>query len=518
MPPEDTVWLADRIFTGRRYVDALLVEDGRVAAAGSRDAVRRQGGTGADVRDVGSRLVVPGLADLHMHLAGTTLLRDGVDLRGVRSLDEMRERILRWLPDHPRGPVFGRGWDQENLRERRYPTRDDLDRFVSDRPVVLPRVCGHAAVVNSAALDAVGIDESTRDPSGGVFVRDSAGRLTGVLLDNALTPMDPMFSRAFTGDPTAAGRALAYAASVGLTTLAPVSAEPEEIRIASELAERGPLPVRLRFYLDLGRLSAFEELRRLPSSSSWRIAGVKAITDGSFGARTAWLSEPYSDAPDARGFPLWDEEEIARGLEEARRLGLPPALHAIGDRAMAWALDLLERHAAPGTARIEHASMTPPEILATLARVRPDLVVQPHFVETDWWVPQRLGPVRARWTYAFRTLIERGFRLAGSSDSPVEPLDPWTGVRAAVHRAPESEFGRATAGERLAPETAVQVYSANAGEVLREPDIGTLEPGSRGDLLVLSAPGLEAALATANPPVLETWMDGRCVYRRDEAG
>ncbi len=509
MPPRpvDRAWLNGLVFTGTAFAEALLVEGGRVVVAGTRDAVLRAKGTGTEVENLHGRLVVPGLIDLHMHLVDTTLLREGADLHGVRSLAELAARVGASLGGPGAEPVFGYGWDQENLAERRYPTRDDLDRISSDRPLVLFRVCSHVAVVNSAALDRLGLDDRSPNPPGGELGRDGAGRLNGLLFEEALGGVWPLLARRAAAVEPAVVRTLDYAASVGLTTVASVLAKPEEVRaVAAWPADR--FATRVRFYLDLKQADAAPGLPPAPADGRWRLTGTKAILDGALGARTAWLDDPYSDAPGSTGYPLWTEERLTAALAVARTHGLPPALHAIGDRAIRWALDLLARSGAAGTPRIEHASVTPPAVVAELQRLRPAVVVQPHFVATDWWVAERLGPERARGTYAFRTLLDAGLVVGGSSDSPVEPLDPWTGLRAAVHRAAASAFGRRTADQRLAPIEALQLYTRNAGVILGEPELGRLAAGGPADLLVLSVPSLDAAVGSARPPVAETWVGG----------
>lgn len=409
---------------------------------------------------------------------------------------------------HPHGPILGWGWDQENLEEKRYPTRDDVDRIPTERPIILRRVCGHAAVLNSAALDTLKVGENPEDPPGGIYGRDPQGRLTGLLFDNALVPLFHFSLQALRAGPEQVRRTLDYAASMGLTTLVPVESPSDEIEIAADLASKAPLPTRLRFYIDMRDLDAAPSFLRKGGDEDWRLVGMKAETDGSFGAHTALLVENYSDQP-TTGIPLWSDEELAAGLERSRELGLQPALHAIGDRAMDRALRLLEALPSAGRPRIEHASLTPPSLFHRLDRVRPFLVVQPHFVVTDWWVPQRLGAERARWTYAFKTLADRGHPLAGSSDSPVEPLDPWTGLEAAMNRAPGTVFGDLTAGERLSAERAMTLYTKGCGESVLEPRLGILAPGSPADYLVLETASLDAAIQVGRKALMETWHDGR---------
>jgi predicted amidohydrolase YtcJ len=512
-PSVDRAWVHGRVFTGTGFAEGFLVEDGEIRAIGPDDVVRRAQGTGSEVSDLRGRLVLPGLIDLHMHLTDTVLQREGVDLRGTRSRDEFTERIRARLAPGSSTPLIGTGWDSSGWADPRAPTREELDRISTDQPLILFQVSMHAAALNSRALDEFGIEESSTALPGGALGRDASGRLNGLLYDSALAALH---SPSATGkwarsNLDAYRRLLESAAAMGLTTLCPVLATREEVEVAEALSGTG-LPGRLRFYFDLKNIGQYHSLPIPRPGASWRVTGVKAITDGAFGTRTAWLNAPYSDDPGTTGYPIWEDAELEGALGEACGLGLRPALHAIGDRALGRALAILSRVETAGTPRIEHASMTPPESWAALEKVRPFLVVQPHFVETDWWIVERLGPQRARWTYAARTLTDHGFQLGGSSDSPVEPLDPWTGLRAAVFRAPRSAFGRYTASERLAPIEAFQLYTCNAGPILGEPGLGRLALGSPADFVVTSVTSLDAALATERPPVVETWIGGRRAF------
>jgi predicted amidohydrolase YtcJ len=508
--PVDRAWVNGRVFTGSGFAEGFLVEGGEIRAVGPDDTVRRAKSRGADVVDLRGRLVVPGLIDLHMHLTDTLLEREGVDLRGARSREEMADRVQHRLTPGSSAPLVGVGWDSTVWPDSRDPTRDDLDRVSTEQPLILLHISMHAAVLNSRALAESGVEETVSDPPGGRYGRDAGGRLNGLLYDSALARLSASSSNQewVRANGPAYRRLLAEAASLGLTTLCPVLASPEEIGVVHALSTGG-LPVRVRFYLDLRNLDRFRSLPTPGPRSDWRLTGVKAITDGAFGTRTAWLSAPYTDRPDTSGFPIWEDTALREALQVAKKLGLPPALHAIGDRALQRVLALLEEVPSAGPPRIEHASLTPPALWPALEKSRPHLVVEPHFVETDRWAIERLGPERARWTYAFRTLTDQGFPLGGASDSPVEPLDPWTGLRAATFRAPRSEFGRFTASERLAPIEAFQLYTCHAGPILGEAGLGRLAVGSPADFVVTSAPSLDAALATERPPVVETWVGGR---------
>ncbi|MCI4330829.1 MAG: amidohydrolase [Thermoplasmata archaeon] len=512
-----TLFHGGRVFTGHRFVEAVVLDGSRVVAAGTDAEVRRAAPNAADRVDLHGHFVIPGLIDAHLHLSGIALERVGVRLAGVRSEREIVERCTAWAVDHPAGPVIGRGWDQERMEGGTYPTREALDRAFPEREVVLYRVCGHAALVNAPVLSALRVAPSTDDPAGGRIVHDPQGGTTGVLLDEAMTGLGPIRQRALSARPEEADRILLEASSFGLTTVASMSVGAVELRSFAERATSAPPPVRVRFYVDVSARREVSSGPREWAGGLVRLSGVKAISDGSFGAHTAWLSEPYTDRPDEVGFPVGSSDELADEIAIAGELGLQVAIHAIGDRAVYRALRLLQLGYGGPTPRIEHASLLPPNLYPLLDRVRPHLVVQPRFVVSDSWLPERLGAVRARFAYAFRSLSERGYRLAGSSDAPVEPLDPWTGIAAAVHRGDRS-IGRwvPAASEQLTAEAAIQLYTVGGGAALEEPGLGSLEVGAPGDLLLLRTDSLERAVEAGRGAVAETWRGGVRVQQNAE--
>lgn len=503
-----TLWSHGRIFTGRRYVEAVAAEDGRVLAAGSLPAVRSAAPTGAERVDLGGRLAVPGLTDAHLHLTEISRQLAGVDLRGAGSLGEVGHRVRRWAERHRDGPVYGAGWDQDRFRERRYPTSRDLERWVGDRPSVLFRVCHHAALASDRVLADIGIGPETPDPEGGRIGRDRDGTPNGLLFDNALEPLREWNDRMFARHPLGLPELLQMAASFGLTTLSPVSAAPEEVEALAAAGRRRRLPVRVASFLRATDRSKFRTLRGRAKTGSTRLVGLKVVSDGAFGPRTAWLGRPYHDAPAESGFPLVSSTELARVATDAEELGAALAVHAIGDRAIATALDVFETVRPTLRPRLEHVSLTPPTLLDRLDIVRPFLVVQPRFVPSDAWVEERLGARRARWTYAFATLHARGHAPAASSDAPVESLDPWTGIAAAL--AP-----RATgAPEVVDAETALRMYGENAGPVVGIPGVGSLEPGAFADLVECEGTRLDAVARAGASRVLRVWREGERVDGR----
>jgi predicted amidohydrolase YtcJ len=508
-----TLLTGGRIFTGRGYCEALLLEDGKVVVAGAESEARRAAPTGTDHRDLAGDLVIPGLIDAHFHVADVTRTRSSVILTTATSVETVVAAVRRWGSEHPVGPIWGRGWDAEKFADRRWPTARDIDGAVSDRPVVLVHVSGHALVVNSATLAAAGVDRSTPDPPGGRLGRDPGGNPDGRIFEGAVRWLGGRLGAEDVPGPDALRRTLEWTASLGLTTVGAMSASPEEAIALRELSRAGRLPGRVRVYLHGGR---WEEYFRAPAGPSgpvgrFSVVGVKEFTDGAFGTRTAWLSEPYADDPQNSGMAVAEDDRLRSLLEALPARGLAPALHAIGDRAVAYALRLLESFPKSTGAppRIEHASLTPPSLFPALATVRPALVVQPGFLWSDHWLDGRLGRERARWAYVFRSLQDQGHLLAGSSDAPYDPVDPWRGIRASVERTDsEGRSANPTPAESLGPEEAIRLYTGNGGAVLGEPALGVLERDAPADLVFVRARSLAQAIGLGSGAVRETWVAG----------
>ena len=519
--PGATAFVGGRVFTGDRLCAALLVEGGIVSVAGSEAEVRRAAPTGTEVRLLGGALVLPGLIDAHLHLAEITRRRDGLDLSGAASLEALATMIRTWADAHPGPAVVGRGFDPERWPGAAWPTREDLDRMAGGRAVVLVHASGHAWVVGSPVLAAAGVDRSTPDPPSGRFGRSPDGAPDGRVLEAAIPFLEARLPDWESVEPAAMLRTLRSTAALGLTTLGAMSVRPDEAVVLRQLVDSGVWPGRVRIYL---RGDRWREYFRDPGGPSgppgrFEVVGVKAFTDGAFGPRTALLSEPYTDAPDTTGIEVGTSAELTALVREASRAGLAPALHAIGDRAVLRALDVVRGLVRPRgrPPRIEHAALTPPSLWPRLDEVRPALVVQPGFVWSDRWLTARLGADRARWAYAFRSLLDRGHVLAGSSDAPYDPIDPWRGLQAAVRRTdPTGASANPDPSEAVDAATAVRLYTVHGGLALGEPRLGRLEPGSAADLVVVRAPTLEAAIAAGASIVLESWVAGEPI-RSDPA-
>jgi predicted amidohydrolase YtcJ len=510
---ESAIFTGGPIFTGRHYCEALLVENGRVLLAGTAKETRRAAGRGTEIRDLHGMLLLPGLIDAHFHVADVTRSRVSLSLTALTTTAELVEALGQWATDHPSGLIVGQGYNPEANSDHEWVRREELDRAIPHRPTILRHVSGHALVANTAALAAAGFDSSTPDPPGGKLGRNSDRTLDGRVYEGAVRILESRLAIRELPDPEALRHTMEWAAAMGLTTLGAMSASPEEAVALRELARTGKLPGRVRVYLWGGR---WEEYFQTPAGNQgpagrFAVIGVKEYTDGAFGTRTAWLNEPYADNAGGSGMPTTDDARLRELLAALAERGLAPALHALGDRAIAYSLKLLEtfpKGKGPPP-RIEHAGLTPPELIGALARVKPVLVVQPGFVWSDHWLSARLGPARARWAYAFHSLTVQGLHLVGSSDAPYDPVDPWRGIRAAVHRTdPSGHSANPTPEEALSPEDAVALYTAHAGAAFGEPSLGVLDAGSPADFVIMKRPSLEEAVEAGSSAVVETWVAG----------
>jgi predicted amidohydrolase YtcJ len=521
----------DRIFVNacvitmdhdRPRAQAFAVRNGRIAAIGPTEVVTAGKKDSTQVCDLRGMCVVPGMIDSHLHLVAYGLSLRSVDLRGVKSIDNIKGAVRERVKSMKMGElVRGGGWDQDKLDERRYPTKTDLDEVSPDNPVILSRVCGHVICLNSRALERIKIDANTADPPGGEIVREqNTQEPNGLLKETAADLAWKAFpEQSEEQNMTAAELACKEFVRVGLTTVHFMSATLPEARALVRLRDGGRLPIRVRLYVAEEDL---EEIRaELKEDEMLRVCGVKVFMDGSLGGRTALLSEPYSDDPSTRGMETIDEHKAERTFERVHLQGLQLAVHSIGDEATKRALDLLQKtlDAHPigdHRHRIEHASVLTAGLMDRIKALGLIVSVQPHFVTSDSWAVRRVGEERAKGVYAFRSLIERGIPTAAGSDCPVEPPSPLLGMRAAVTRGEDEgiELSAITPDERLSPEVALELYTQGAAFASREEGlVGILREGSYADFVVLSGDPI-----TCNPLELDkievkmTIVGGRAVF------
>lgn len=520
-------------------VKALAIRDGRILVAGSEGKAQAAVGGRVEGINLRGRAVLPGLTDAHVHITWHGLARQQVRLNGIGSLEQALERIAdrsallplqQWLR--------GGGWD--HTAWGRWPTRDDLDRVCPDRPVMLIRKDGHSVWVNSRALELAGIDDNTPDPDGGHIQRDEHGRATGILLECAQELV-----RQVLPDPapeerrTALQDALTEALSYGLTSLhIPPSPLPsdgrETLTDLQVLRERDALRVRCLAHIALPDFEAALALGlRSGLGNRWlRIGGLKLFADGSLGSETAEMLDPY-EGRDHTGLATMPVEELNSTIARANEAGISVAVHAIGDAANRKVLDAIERARSglrqaresgaetprlPLPNRIEHAQILHPRDIPRFAALGVVASMQPVHATSDMQRAGEFWGARCTTAYAWRALQQAGATLAFGSDAPVESLNPWLGIHAAVTR--QLPDGTPAGGwypnQRLGLEDALRGFCIGpalaSGEAYAK---GMLAPGMLADLAVLAVDPFRIkpeALHTVEVDM--TLVEGQVVWER----
>lgn len=473
---------------GRVRAEAVAVWNGRVTDVGSDRDILGQRARSVEVVDLRKRVVIPGLSDSHIHLLWYGMFLRNVDLAGKRSVKDVQRAVAASARHHPGNSwIIGRGWDQEKLREHRYLNRADLNRFGS-HPVFLKRVCGHVAAVNDRALSLSGIGVNTLDPQGGEIVRDPVtGEPTGLLKESAIGLVERVVPRSEVEVRNALVEAAGRLLRLGLTSLHCIVEDSLEFRLLHQLKNEGRIAQSIYAILPLGLLDQAAEMGLTGDrgGNGFRVGGFKVYLDGSLGARTAALFEPYSDESGALGMLRMGVDELVEEAERVSQSGFQLCVHAIGDRAVEAAVAALEKTAKRGKGRslrhrIEHSSITPPRLITKMRRAGVVASVQPRFIYSDSWAGKRLGPRRLRHLYPFRSMLNAGLNLAFGSDCPVEDPNPFEGVWSAVARPGLSPSQSLSVPEALACYTTGAAFAS-----FSEADHGTLDPGKIADMVVL---------------------------------
>jgi predicted amidohydrolase YtcJ len=520
--------LSARVFTGdpqRPWAEAVGIDDGKIVAAGSNGDVTSALTGKVNKLSLPGRLVTPGLVDGHCHFLNYGLYLKRVDLRDLPTLEACRERIReavrRATPGHW---IVGRGWNHYCWEERREPHRGDLDDIAPENPVMMVRACGHSQWVNSRALAAAGITRSTPDPAGGKIDRDPlTGESTGMLRElrtfvERAIPVPSLEERR-----SAALLAQQHALRLGITG-AHTCERYQQWEAFESLDREGSLKVRIYHLLwpdDLEEASANGVRPGHGSDRLW--AGhMKLYADGSLGAGTALLHEPYTDEPGNAGLEVLSLRQLQEKIEMGYRRGYSVGIHAIGDKAVSHCLMAIAgaRKTHPGRRRdrIEHIQTYRPGDLTLFRELGIVGSVQPRFVSTDWCVAEkRWGKERCRTGYAWRSLMNAGIPLMFGSDAPVEPMDPILGLHAAVTR--QTPEGLPPGGwfpdQRLTLEESLAGFTTAPAWVSgREDRAGRIRAGYWADLTVF-ARDLFATPESEWPsvPVEMTIVNGEVLYQ-----
>jgi len=508
-------------------VAAVAWRGDQIVAAGDVASVRALAGPTTRVIDLHGRSATPGLIDAHCHLYSLGADLEHVSVRDLASEAATVAAIAAAARTRPADQwLIGRGWDQNRWPGQQFPTRAALDAAVSDRPVVLERIDGHAIWVNSIALQKAGITKATPDPAGGKIVRGASGEPTGVLIDNAeslVVAKEPPASPEVREQRLRAASAVAIAA--GLTAVHDMGIEEETADAYRKLAAAHQLPLRVHAFL-----TAPAHLERLatppaPATGRFVMRGVKFYADGALGSRGARLYDGYSDDPGNHGLWRTDPAMLARSVDAAVAGGWQVAIHAIGDAAVGSVLDayLAAEKAHPGDhrLRVEHTQVIAPKDVPRMIAARAIASMQPTHATSDMpWAEARLGPTRILGAYAWRTMLEHHIPVAGGSDFPVERVPPILGIYAAVTR--QDSKGMPAGGwypdQRMTLPEAIDAFTRGAAYAEGAEDSrGMIAVGRHADLTVFSGT-LVPDRSLLDLQVDYTIVDGEIVYQREQAG
>jgi hypothetical protein len=567
-PTPDTIFIHGDILTGAHLrlndasltparVTALAVRNGTILAVGSDAEILKLKSAQTKVVDLNGAFAMPGFNDAHVHLASAGRRHLTVDLSGTTSLADMLGRIRAYAgaapqTAQPNSWLQGSGWDHTAWPSKTLPTRTDLDAVTGDHPALFTRIDGHIAVANSTALAAANISAATPDPPGGKLDRDASGNPTGIVREGPaialLTAKIPPISE------DDRHRALAFAIedalANGVTSVQDFS-DWDDFLVLLTLEDTHKLHLRVSEWLDFNLPLPILNERRAshdPNDPLLHIAMLKAFMDGSLGSRTAALAEPYADDPGNSGIPRYDQDKLNQMSAERAAAGFQLGFHAIGDQANHMALNAFsaaEQVAVPANARpapanpgaaivtqsaalttpasfrfrIEHAQVLLPADFDRFAQLGVIASMQPSHLLTDMnWAAARLGPSRAQYSYAWRSMLSHHVTVAFGTDYPVESINPFRGLYAAITRQNEAGTAIYQPQEKIPLAEAIYAYTqASAFAEFREHTKGRLEPGYLADIIVLDRDITKSTpQQLLHTRVLRTIVNGDTVYQSPE--
>ncbi len=520
------IWTVDK---AHPQAEALAVMGDRIVAVGSAADVDAWHGPQTRVVDAQRKLLLPGFNDAHVHFVDGGDHLQAVQLKDAASPQEFAERIAQRARSTPKGEwITGGDWDEQKWSPANLPTKDLIDSVTPNTPVWVNRYDGHESLANSVTLRLAKIDAKTPDPPGGQIVRDAQGNPTGVLRDAAQELVAKVMPPMTHGHRMRAiHQAMDHAGSLGVTSVQDMNPSYDDVKAYAELQEKGELTVRIYAapletdWKDQAKIG----IRHAFGTPLLRLGAVKGYADGSLGSETAYFFDAYTDDPKSHGL-LSDEmhppSSMRQRLQGADAAGLQLCVHAIGDRAISMTLDIFEQIEKNNGKRdrrwrIEHSQHMAAKDFGRYARLGVIASVQPyHAIDDGRWAEKRIGPDRIKRTYAFRTFLENGVRLAFGTDWSVAPLSPVWSIYAAVTRA--TLDGKNPDGwvseQKLTVAEAVEAYTmGSAYAEFQEREKGSITPGKLADFVVLSDDIFRIPPAQIkNVKVEATYLGGKLVY------
>ena len=517
---------------------SLGVKDGKITFLGTDEEAKNV--SSKELIDLKGKMMIPGMADAHLHLYAYCQNLTFVDLSKVHNINEMINLMKEKVKNVKKGDwVKGVNFDQSKWKENRFPTLEEMDSISKDNPVIIKRCCLHAVVANSKALKMAGIGKNYQAGSGGIVELDKDGMPNGILREQSTKVFDDILPdplKDIEVQKKIMQDVLNDMSSKGITTIHTYAAKiwqyNEDINIYKNFEKEGKLPLRVTVCID--ELFEPEILTKEKLNNPYRkvqLGAYKIFSDGSMGSRSAALKEPYSDDPKNSGFMLFTQEELNNKILTGYEHGLQPAIHAIGDRALDMTLSAIEytlkttkekgmtdeeqKKRLPF--RIIHVQMIDDDLLERMKKLPLVLDIQPIFLCTDLhWIEDRIGKERLKGSFALKTMEKAGLIQTGGSDCPVETYEPLKGIYAAVTR--QDMEGYPTEGflpeERLSVYEALCMYTKNVPYATgQESVLGTLEIGKFADLTVLEKNLFKIdKKEIKDVKVEQTYVAGNCVF------
>jgi predicted amidohydrolase YtcJ len=520
------VWTVDH---ARPEAEAVAVLGDRIVAVGSDQDVDVWRGPHTRVEDAAGKRLVPGFNDAHVHFTSGGQQLDNVQLNDATSQEEFARRVAERIKTTAKDEwILGGDWDETKWTPAQLPTKELIDAITPQNPAALDRYDGHMIVANSIALKLAGITAKTPDPDGGVIVHDAQGNPTGALKDAAA---DLVFK--VIPDPThdqrrhSIERALEHAASVGVTSVQHMNPDYADIAIYNELLDEGKLTTRIYAAPLISQVDDQVKIgiRHAFGGPYLRIGALKSYADGSLGSATAYFFEPFVDQPSNRGIlsdAMHPVSMMRDRMMKADASNLQLCTHAIGDAGISAILDIYaeidKAHGARDRRwRIEHAQHMAAKDFDRFAQLHVIASVQPyHAIDDGRWAESRIGHDRASRTYAFRTFLNHGVRLAFGTDWNVAPLNPMLSLYAATTRA--TLDGKNPSGwfpeQKLTIKEAIEAYTMGSAYAEFQDEVkGSITPGKLADMVLLSDDILTIdPVKIRDVKVLRTWVGGKLVY------
>ncbi|HZK61589.1 MAG TPA: amidohydrolase [Anaerovoracaceae bacterium] len=535
----DTLLTNGKIYTLRKEgetVEAIGIDKGKIVFAGSNQASENY--NASDLINLAGKAVIPGMGDSHLHMYAYCQKQTSVKLDDVKSIEQLIAAMKEKASATPKGKwIRGAGFDQTKFSENSIPTRWDLDKISTEYPVVIRRCCLHTMVANSLAIQMAGVDQDMIERAGGLIELDDAGKMTGIFHEKSIIIFDNLVP-----DPLADHdekkrimvEVLEDMVSKGITSINTYAAKiwnyEEDIAIYRDLDKEGKLPLRVIVSLDYLFETDYMAASGEDPYAKVKYGSYKLFTDGSLGAKSAALLEPYSDDENNYGI-LVNKENLNKDLLIAYDMGLQPAIHAIGDRALEITLDAIdyvlenskEKSARENKKikrlpfRIIHAQVVNKDQLERMKKLPIILDIQPIFLCTDlYWIESRLGMDRMKNAYIWKTMMDAGLLMAGGSDCPVESYDPIKGIYAAITRQgldgyPSEGWGK---DERLSVYEAICLFTKNIAYTTGDEEVlGTIEKNKFADFVVLDRDPFKVdSKELKEIKVLKTFVAGVQVY------